>query len=105
MDCVRTRRPPEFRRGCAEKRIRGLRKMLAQTEAVRSMIPACAITAVPEGELVGSFNKGEGGCTDDQVVVDRSTLLLCCITGSAKERLVFSCSFLRDNSRLWDSSS
>lgn len=47
MDCVRTRRPPELRRGWAEKRMRGLRKTLAQTEAVRRRMPACAITAVP----------------------------------------------------------
>lgn len=40
MDCVRTRRPPVFRRGWAEKRISGLRKTLAQTEAVRRRMPA-----------------------------------------------------------------
>jgi hypothetical protein len=47
-----TRIPAELRRGCAEKRIRGLRKMLAQTEAVRRIMPAWATTAVPGERLI-----------------------------------------------------
>jgi hypothetical protein len=49
---VRTRIPAELRRGCAEKSMRGLSKMLAQTEAVRRIMPAWAMTAVPGEELV-----------------------------------------------------
>jgi hypothetical protein len=52
IDCVRTRIPAELRRGCAEKSMRGLSKMLAQTEAVRRIMPAWAMTAVPGEELV-----------------------------------------------------
>lgn len=37
---MRMRRPAELRSGCAEKRMRGERKTLAQTEAVRRIIPA-----------------------------------------------------------------
>ncbi len=69
MDCVRTSKPPEFRRGCAEKRMRGLRKTLAQTEAVRRTIPAWAITAVPRNEVSRYFLEGGKGeereCTDE----------------------------------------
>jgi hypothetical protein len=49
---VRTRIPAELRRGCAEKSMRSFRKILAQTEAVRRIMPACAITAVPEEKSV-----------------------------------------------------
>jgi len=47
MDSVRKSRPAEFRRGCAEKKIKGLRKTLAQTEATSKISPACAMPAVP----------------------------------------------------------
>lgn len=47
MPCVRKRMPALLSSGCAEKRIRSFRKTLAQTEATRRMIPACATTAVP----------------------------------------------------------
>lgn len=50
---VMNRRPAELRRGCAEKRIRSCRKMDAQTEATRRIMPAWATTAVPEEPLVG----------------------------------------------------
>jgi hypothetical protein len=48
MDSVMVRIPAELRRGCAEKRMRGERKTLAQTEAMRRTTPACAMTAVPK---------------------------------------------------------
>jgi hypothetical protein len=53
---VRTKIPAELRRGCAEKSMRGLRKMLAQTEAVRRTMPAWAITAVPRDRLAEILN-------------------------------------------------
>jgi len=52
MACVRSRIPPELRRGWAEKRSRGERKTLAQTEATSRMRPTWAITAVPVEGLV-----------------------------------------------------
>jgi hypothetical protein len=65
MDCRRKRMPALLRRGCAEKRIRSLRKTLAQTEATRRTMPACAITAVPGKGLVKvGRRKGGRGSTD-----------------------------------------
>jgi len=51
MDSQIARTATELRRGCAEKKIRSLRKMLAQIVANSSIMPAWAIMAVPEGEL------------------------------------------------------
>ena len=48
MPSVRANKPEELRRGCAENRMSGERKTLAQTEATSRTIPACAITAVPK---------------------------------------------------------
>lgn len=42
----------ELRMGWAEKRMRGCRKMPAQTEATRRMMPPWAMIAVPVGGLV-----------------------------------------------------
>lgn len=49
IDWVRKRRPALLRRGCAEKRITSWRKTEAQIEAMRRIMPAWAITAVPGG--------------------------------------------------------
>lgn len=50
----------EFRSGWAEKRMSGWRKMLAQTEATRRTMPACAITAVPGEVLIVTNVKRKG---------------------------------------------
>ena len=47
MDSVMARTAAELRSGCAEKKIKSLRKMLAQTVAKRRMMPAWAMMAVP----------------------------------------------------------
>lgn len=61
MDSVRMRRPAELRRGCALKSMRGERKMEAQTEAVRRMMPNWAIIAVPvKRKLVNRWVEGRG---------------------------------------------
>lgn len=39
--------PAELRRGCAANRLRGERKTLAHTEAVKRIMPAWATAAVP----------------------------------------------------------
>jgi hypothetical protein len=46
-DSTRKRRPAELRRGCAEKKIKSLRKMLAQIRGMRRATPAWARIAVP----------------------------------------------------------
>lgn len=68
--------PAELRRGCAEKSMRGLRKMLAQTEAVSNTMPAWAITAVPRRRLVGVFNNFLINLTYDEVFKQRPSFLL-----------------------------
>lgn len=55
MASVIARMPAEFSRGCAEKRISGLSKTLAQTEATRRMMPAWARMAVPEYVQIRGF--------------------------------------------------
>lgn len=40
MDSVKKRRPAVLRRGCGLKKIRGVRKTLAQVSATRRMMPA-----------------------------------------------------------------
>jgi hypothetical protein len=99
IDCVRTRIPAELSRGWAEKSMRGLRNMLAQTEAVRRIMPAWAMTAVPGEMLALILDDFSTDLTYDKVVVQRLSLLLCCIAGSSKKRLVFS------SRVVWNSSS
>jgi hypothetical protein len=92
MASARKRKAAELRRGWAENRIKSLRKILAQTEATRSIMPAWAITAVPGLELecpvfvVGPLER----LAYDEIVVERPSILLRCIANSAEQRLVFS---------------
>jgi hypothetical protein len=79
--------------------MRGLRNMLAQTEAVRRIMPAWAMTAVPGEMLALILDDFSTDLTYDKVVVQRLSLLLCCIAGSSKKRLVFS------SRVVWNSSS
>jgi len=87
--------------------MRGLRNMLAQTEAARRIMPAWAMTAVPgerEIEMLALIlDDFSIDLTYDKVVVQGLSLLLCCIAGSSKKRLVFS-SLLGNNRVVWNSS-
>jgi len=60
MACVRAKSADELRRGWAEKKMRGWRKMPAQTEATRRIMPPCAIIAVPVMRF--SWRGWRGGC-------------------------------------------